>query len=95
MSEENWDDGNIRCFGMLLDGRAQPTGIRQARREETTLLVIFNSWQDVVKFTLPRRRRQAGYARRHEPARHHEEPSFEVGHVYEITARSLVLFKLV
>ncbi len=53
MTQENWEDANTRCFGMLLDGRAQPTGIRK-RGEETTLLVIFNSWQDVVKFTLPR-----------------------------------------
>src|SRR2546430_2082478 len=52
MSAAEWDDGNARCFGMLLDGRAQQSGIRQ-RGHEATLLIIFNSWQDVVKFKLP------------------------------------------
>src|SRR5437870_8407922 len=29
MRQEHWDDPNNRCFGMLLDGRAQETGIRR------------------------------------------------------------------
>ncbi|MEA2258207.1 MAG: isoamylase, partial [Acidobacteriaceae bacterium] len=29
MEQEHWGDTNMRCFGMLLDGRAQVTGIRQ------------------------------------------------------------------
>jgi len=40
------------CFGMLLDGRAQQSGIRQ-RGHEATMLIVFNSWQDMVKFKLP------------------------------------------
>ena len=40
------------CFGMLLDGRAQPTGIRQ-RGEDATLLLILNAWHDVVPSRLP------------------------------------------
>src|SRR5262249_15855630 len=28
MTPEMWGDGNARCLGMLLDGRAQPTGIK-------------------------------------------------------------------
>ena len=96
MTQENWVDTNTRCFGMLLDGRAPPTGIPR-RGEETTLLVIFNSWQDVVNFTLPRSNGGAAWtllADTNMPDAS-DEPSFEVGHVYEITARSLVLFKLV
>ena len=38
MREEHWG-GN--CFGMLIDGRAQPTGIRR-RGSDATLLIIFN-----------------------------------------------------
>ena len=30
MTDESWTDGNARCIGMLLDGRAQPTGITGA-----------------------------------------------------------------
>ena len=29
MTPEHWDDGNARCLGVLLDGRAQETGIRR------------------------------------------------------------------
>jgi len=95
MTQENWGDANNRCFGMLLDGRAPPTGISR-RGEESTLLVIFNAWQDVVNFTLPRSNGAAWtlLADTNMPDAS-DEPSFEVGRVYEITARSLVLFKLV
>jgi isoamylase len=52
MHPEEWDDGNMRCFGMLMDGRAQPTGIRR-RGEDATLLMVLNAHQDLVEFTLP------------------------------------------
>ena len=29
MKEENWNDPNARCMGVLLDGRAQETGLRR------------------------------------------------------------------
>src|SRR3984893_12254900 len=35
MTVEQWDDGNARCLGMVLDGRAQPTGIRQRGADRT------------------------------------------------------------
>src|SRR3954469_3839022 len=28
MTTEQWQDGNVKCFGLLLDGRAQETGIK-------------------------------------------------------------------
>jgi glycogen operon protein len=96
MTQENWDDANTRCFGMVLDGRARSSGIPR-RGEETTLLVIFNSWQDVVNFTLPRFGEGSGWtllADTNMPDAG-DESSFEAGHVYEVTARSLVLFKLI
>ncbi len=53
MSEEHWKDGNTRCFGMLLDGRAQETGmIRRGSAE--TLLLIFNGHHESVSFVLPK-----------------------------------------
>jgi glycogen operon protein len=95
MTQENWDDGNTRCFGMLLDGRAQPSGIVK-RGEEATLLAVFNSWQDVVKFTLPPSNGGEKWTLLADTNLRDtlEEPSFEIGHVYEVTARSLVLLKL-
>jgi glycogen operon protein len=95
MRQEHWDDGNVRCFGMLLDGRAQETGIRR-RGELATLLIIFNPWQDMVKFTLPAAPEGGGWTlladTNHPDAK--EEPRFEIGHVYEVTGRSLLLFQL-
>jgi len=52
MTPEQWQDSNGRALGMLLDGRAQPTGIRK-RGDDATLLIIVNAHHDVVNFTLP------------------------------------------
>ena len=42
----------MRCFGMMIDGRAQNTGIRQ-RGKEATMLIVLNGHHDAVNFTLP------------------------------------------
>ena len=52
MEQGHWGDTNMRCFGMLLDGRAQVTGIRQ-RGKQATLLIVINDYHDLVEFTLP------------------------------------------
>lgn len=52
MQNEQWGDANMRCFGMLLDGRAPTTGLRQKGREATVLLII-NAHSDTVDFALP------------------------------------------
>lgn len=31
MQQDGWKDRNMKCFGMLMDGRAQVTGIRKHR----------------------------------------------------------------
>jgi glycogen operon protein len=49
---EDWHDGNARCFGMLIDGRAQATGIRRPAMDATALMVL-NAHHDVVNFKLP------------------------------------------
>jgi len=52
MTEDHWHDPNARCLGMLMDGRAQPTGIRR-KGEDVTLLLIVNAHNDAVNFRLP------------------------------------------
>jgi isoamylase len=52
MLQEQWEDPNARSFGMLLDGRAQETGIIR-RGEDSTILIVYNAHHDVVNFTLP------------------------------------------
>ena len=95
MRQDQWHDPNTRVFGMLLDGRAQETGIRR-RGELATLLIIFNPWQDVVKFKLPASTGGSAWTLRADTNFPDavEEPQFDLGHVYEVTARSLLLFQL-
>ena len=95
MDQAHWEDPNTRCFGMLLDGRAQQTGIRR-RGELATLLIIFNPWQDVVRFKLPPANGGGSWMLRADTnfPDSTEEPQFPIGHVYEVTARSLLLFQL-
>jgi isoamylase len=52
MQEADWSDSRMLCFGMLIDGRARPTGLRQ-RGTEATLLIAVNAHHDVVEFALP------------------------------------------
>jgi isoamylase len=52
MRDEDWSDANMRCFGMLIDGRARLTGVRQ-RGTEATMLIVLNAHYDLVEFVLP------------------------------------------
>lgn len=52
MTEEQWDDPHARSLGVLLDGRAQPTGIHRPG-DDDTLLLLLNAHHDVVSFHLP------------------------------------------
>jgi len=80
---------------MLLDGRAQPTGIRQ-RGAETTVLLVFNAWQDLVNFTLPEAPGGQGWLLVADTnmADLPEDKSFAFGHVYAVTARSMLVLVL-
>src|SRR5690606_2072493 len=49
MTEANWKDGHAKCFGMMLDGRAQESGIKQRGADET-LLIVTNAHHDGVNF---------------------------------------------
>jgi glycogen operon protein len=92
MTAEEWGDGNTRCFGMLMDGRAQSSGI-QKRGLDATMLLVMNSWQDAVNFTLPPAPEGASWILLIDTNSLETEPhAFAFGAVYEVTARSLLLF---
>ena len=79
---------------MLLDGRAQETGIKR-RGSDATLLLIYNAHHDVVNFTLPPvadGRNWLGLIDTNQPEA--QMPAFELGHTYAVTGRSLVVFGL-
>ncbi len=52
MQDHDWADTQMLCFGMLIDGRARPTGVRQ-RGTEATLLIVMNAYHDLVEFAMP------------------------------------------
>ena len=95
MESQHWGDTGMRCFGMLLDGRAQTTGIRQ-RGREATLLIIFNVHTDVVNFTLPEAAGGAAWSLIVDTncAGGCSGKRFKIGDTYGVTARSLLLFAL-
>jgi isoamylase len=95
MEESQWADANMHCFGMLLDGRAQATGLKQ-RGVDATLLLVLNAHHDVVNFTLPG---HAGDERWTLLVDTNIEgklvkTAFAKGDEYAVTARSLLLFQL-
>jgi glycogen operon protein len=96
LSEADWNDANVRCFGMLLDGRAQASGIKR-RGHEATLLIVFNAWQDVVKFTLPEAPGGAKWSLLLDTNMPElpEGTPFDFGQAYEVTGRSLLVFELI
>ena len=93
MAAEVWDDDRTQCLGMLMDGRAQPTGVHK-RGGDATLLIVFNAHHDLVKFTLPQCFEARGWTRlldTNDPDL--SAADFEIGAVYDVTGRSLLLFE--
>jgi isoamylase len=96
MQQQDWDDPNVRCFGMMLDGRAQVSGIRK-RGQDATLLLVLNAWQEGVRFTLPEAADGKGWIRLIDtnlPDNADEQAHFEIGAAYDVTGRSFLLFLL-
>jgi glycogen operon protein len=95
MNAEHWSDPRAKCLGLLLDGRAQATGIKRPA-SDATLLLVFNSYHDVVRFELPA---IVGGIRwdlvidTNQPEA--ERKPFDIGHVFEVTGRSLLLLEVV
>ncbi|MFN3687279.1 glycogen debranching protein GlgX [Salinarimonas sp.] len=95
MEGEHWDDPHGRCMGILLDGRAQETGIRRIG-SDSTLLMIMNAHDDVVPFVLPEASGGSRWVRlidtnADEDGEMHE---FPFGRTYEVAGRSFLLFIL-
>ena len=95
MRPEEWDDSNMHCFGMLMDGRAQPTGVRR-RGEDATLLLVLNAHHDLVEFTLPETPggREWSLLVDTNLVEDAEPEIFATGDRYGATGRSVLLFAL-
>jgi isoamylase len=95
MSDEQWNDPHARCLGMLMDGRAQPTGIHRDGTDVTLLLVV-NAHHDLVNFHLPHVAQGIAWnclvdTHRAWP---HTIDQYPFGVDFGVTGRSLLLFEL-
>ncbi len=95
MALENWNDVELRCFGMLMDGRAQATGIRR-RGSDVTLLLILNADHKALGFVLPDCTDGRHWTLLFDTGVEEDttEASFEIGDAYMVTERSALLFRL-
>jgi glycogen operon protein len=94
MGEGHWKDASATCFGLILDGRAQPSGIKR-RGTDQTLLMVMNAYHDVVKFKLPEvpeGRQWVLLVDTNNPALSGDVSAF--GAEYLVTGRSLLLLLL-
>ncbi len=95
MGDEQWNDPNARCFGMLLDGRAQASGIKRPAMDATALLVL-NAHHDVVRFRIPEVVGGSRWRRLIDTNVPEGQGRLEVpsGDEYEVTGRSVLLLAL-
>lgn len=97
MKEEQWNDADIKWLGMMIDGRAQPTGIHRSA-SDATLLIIMNAHSDPVTFTLPQVPQGTEWKclinTNHVFERNTSLGNFAFGHSFIVTDRSLLLFEL-
>ncbi len=94
MRNEDWQNSNTRCFGMLLDGRARATGIRRAS-SDATMLMVLNAHHEAGGFTLPAIAGGTHWRLVFDTNAPNHEEEFGVGDEYMITGRSVLLFERV
>ncbi len=96
MMPGDWE--TAQCLGLMLDGRAQPSGIKK-RGLDATLLMVFNAWHDLVGFKLPPATEQIWKliidTNLSEESEEKEDQHFTPEQVYDVTGRSFLLFELV
>ena len=95
MEGENWGDGGARALAVLLDGRAQATGIHR-RGGDATLLVLYNAYHDLVQFTLPETVGGDAWTRLLDTNLPDSQTieHFKAGDSYDVTGRSMLMFVL-
>ena len=95
MSSETWNDTSNSCFGMLVDGRAQVSGIPKLA-SDATLLIVTNASPDLVDFKLPDIEGSDYWTcliDTNVPVRD-ELGELKANDIYQVTGRSVLLFAL-
>ncbi len=95
MALSDWSDGQNKFLGMLIDGRAQPTGIKQTG-SDVTVLTVLNADHRAIRFTLPECTNGKGWELVLDTTIGAIDTGlvFDIGDTFESTSRSLQLFAL-
>jgi glycogen operon protein len=95
MSIDQWQDPKAKCLGVVLDGRAQPSGIRQ-RGADPTIFLVLNAYHDTVKFTLPEVSEGDSWLCLLDSSvpEGKQRRVQKFGEIYRVAARSFLLFSL-
>ena len=94
MTTGQWTDGNARSVQMLLDGRAQATGIRR-RGSDLTLLLMINAHYESIRFAFPQNEKGRVWKlliETHDTGR--QLPYLEFGEHYDTEGRSMALWEI-
>ena len=94
MEEHHWTDPGARCLGILLDGRSVKH-LTYRRKDPDVLLMVMNAHSDVVMFNLPQVPGGNEWSLMLDTNQTETETAtFESGHSYGATGRSMLLFSL-
>ena len=94
MAGGDWSDIHLRCFGMLLDGRARATGVRRVSND-SSMLIVLNAHHEGVGFTLPAIPGGTLWRLVFDTNAPHHVEDVGVGDRYVVTGRSVLLFERV
>lgn len=95
MTDELWNNADAACLGLIIDGRAQESGI-QRPGHDATLLLILNAHDFPVNFKLPEVVKGNGWHCLLDTNSPATSPTglFDFGHEFVITQKSFLLFEL-
>ncbi|MDT3671140.1 MAG: glycogen debranching protein GlgX [Aromatoleum sp.] len=93
LQPEQWTDPELRCFGMLADGRAQHSVVPH-RGSDLVVLLILNACHEGARWTLPRVSGCGPWTRLVDTALPPGDafPTLSAGRPYMVGGRSLALF---
>ena len=92
MTDVDWESNWLRCFGVVLDGRARKTAIAR-HGEDDSVLIIMNSYEGSVDFKLPHTTAGPRWSLLLDTSIEGESNAlFEFDRLYKVPARSFLLF---
>jgi glycogen operon protein len=98
MDEEEWNNGLVRCLGMMLNGQEMDDWDERGEPvRDDILILLLNAYHDTIPFKLPGRSRDKSWTLLIDTSLDASEPgelkrhSFRPGRQYDLQGRSLAL----